>query len=69
MKLSKEEAQMKKWQVTFSDNGSVAIEATDLSITASGALVFSVNGEVRYAYAHGRWANVVLLDGGRHGYR
>jgi hypothetical protein len=60
--------QMKKWQVTLK-NVHVVVEATDLTITSSGALMFSVSGEIRHVFAHGHWTNAVLLDGGRHGYR
>ena len=59
---------MKKWQVTLK-NGNVVVEATDLTITSSGALMFSVSGVVQHVFAHGHWADAVLLNGGRHGYR
>lgn len=59
---------MKIWKVT-SVNGDVDVKATDLTITQSGDLIFHISGEVTFAAARGHWTNVVLLDGGRHGYR
>ncbi len=59
---------MKKWKVTFGE-GETVVEAIDLTVTASGALMFSVAGEVRYVFAPGHWVNAILQDGGHYGYR
>ena len=59
---------MKKWKVTF-NRGETVVEATDLTVTASGALLFRVAGEVRCVFAPGHWVNAILQDGGHHGYR
>ena len=59
---------MSKWEVVLL-SGSVLVEATDLSISPTGALIFSSPGQIRQVYAPGQWLQVVLKEEARHGYR
>lgn len=58
---------MIKWKVTLT-NGETIVEATDVVVTASGALTFITSGVVQHVYAPGHWVNAVLQEGARHGY-
>lgn len=59
---------MNKWKVTL-NNGETVVEATDIVVTASGALMFLHAGVVQHVYAPGHWVNAVLQERAHHGYR